>query len=269
MLVNLEYLKTSIAQLEGLVQELGSFFEKPTLVDIGDHKVFRHRVKNDLLMSYLKCVRAVSSLNAALVLLRNGYVQEVGTLCRCIQDFCDDVLFLATPLGEKEPSADQRRLVEEFYQEDFDQPANPLVSIQKRDRVPRPKIQAGIARIQGHPINPSDATTLHRTIQQVFSGYVHGAYVHTMEMYGGNPPKYHTSGMLHTPRVHEWERQLVNYIYRAVIAAEIVAKRVGATLSIENLRKFREAFETETKCTGIGNLEREMKKLKSPKPTTS
>jgi hypothetical protein len=264
---NFEYLKASVAQLEGLVQELGSSFEKPTLVDLGGHKVFRHRVKNDLLMSYLKCVRAVSSLNAALVLLKHGYVQEVGTLCRCIQDFYEEVLFLATSLGEKEPSADQRRLVEEFYQEEFDQPADPLVSTQKRDRVPRPKIQAGIARIQGQPVNPSDAKTLHRTIQQVFSGYVHGAYVHTMEMYGGNPPKYHTNGMLGTPRIHEWEGQLVSYVYRTINAVEFVAKRVGANTSIENLRKLREAFERETGCAGINDPERAIQRLKSRKPT--
>lgn len=241
-----DYLKTSVCELEVAVQELGSSFDKPTMVFRGEGRVFRHDEKTDLLMSYLKSIRLVSSLNAVLLLLEQGYAQEVGVLFRCIQDFIEDILFLCIPLGENGLSNDQKRFVEEFFQEEFDAPDNPFASTQKRDRVPRSNIQAGIARIKGQPTNPSDAKELYRTIQQAFSGYVHGAYPHIMNMYGGLPPRYHTHGMPGTPRTSEFEEQMTNYIYRSIAAAEIVAKRVGNTSSIDRLSRLRKSFETAT-----------------------
>jgi len=132
-------LEQAVIKLELCAQALGDNFPQPSLIDYGGLPFFRHKGNeyDDLLASYLKCIRMVSSLKASLVLLKKGFVQEVYVLCRCIDEFFEDILFLSTPLNEGSPSKDQRRFIEEFYQEEFDHPKNPLASTQKRDRVPR------------------------------------------------------------------------------------------------------------------------------------
>ena len=75
-------LQTTILELEKCVQALGDNFDQPVLVDYGGFPFFRHMNLNDLLACYLKCVRIVSSLNATLVLLEKGFVQEIYVLCR-------------------------------------------------------------------------------------------------------------------------------------------------------------------------------------------
>ena len=241
-------LRTTTFELEKYVQALGDYFERPLLINYGGLPTFRHKNLNGLLASYLKCVRIVSSLNASLALLEKGFVQEVYVLCRCIDEFCEDIWFLSSPLGADGYSNDQARFVKEFFQEEFDQPSNPLKSTQKRDRVPRKKIHAAISRLEGHPVNPSDAKELQRTLHQTFSGYVHGAYPHIMELYGGSSPHYHTAGMRDTPRIPGCEKQLVSYVYRSIIAVQVVARRAGAPHLDTVLSRLAADFEKQTGC---------------------
>lgn len=265
MTISLEQIAEFTSQLEGSVHRLARHFEPPRFVDVNSFPEFRHAQRDDLLLSFLKCIRAVSALNASVVLLRNGFVQEVGAQCRCIDEFCEDVFFLATPLGEDgRYSVEQNRLVEEFFQEEFSEDPGPLMQSQPRNRVPRDKVRAGIARIQGMPINPSDTNQLYRVLGRTFSGYVHGAYVHIMEMYGGptlDRCRFHTSGMSGTPRVPQFTESLANYAYRVAAAAEIVARRcedneVKTELEVERVR-----YE-ETTGVGAGDAEDILKRAK-------
>lgn len=265
MTISLAQIAEFTSQLEGSVHRLARHFEPPRFVDVNGFPEFRHAQRDDLLLSFLKCIRAVSALNASVVLLRNGFVQEVGAQCRCIDEFCEDVLFLATPLGEDgRYSVEQSRLVEEFFQEEFPEDPGPLMQSQPRNRVPRDKVRAGIARIQGMPINPSDTNRLYRVLGRTFSGYVHGAYVHIMEMYGGptlDRCRFHTSGMSGTPRVPQFTESLANYAYWVAAAAEIVARRcedneVKTELEVERVR-----FE-ETTGVGAGDAEDILKRAK-------
>ncbi|MBU4387840.1 hypothetical protein KJ644_05265 [Candidatus Dependentiae bacterium] len=256
------YFKKTIFELEMCVQALGDYFDRPVLIDYGGFPYFRHKSQNDLLASYLKCVRVISSLNAALILLEKGFTQEVYVLCRCIDEFCQDVWFLSTPLGENGPSKDQLRFIEEFFQEEFDEPNNPLKSTQKRDRVSRNKIFSAISRLDGQPINPSDSRELQRTLHQAFSGYVHGAYTHIMELYGGLPPRFHTTGMKGTPREKECEKQLVSYIYRSIIAVKFVARRTQASALDSKLSQISEDFIKQTECITKGPVEKSVNRLK-------
>lgn len=251
MPVTIDQLRQAIAQTQSVVESLDRHFTRPELVVVKGKPFFRHKSQNDLLLSQLKCIRAVSSLNACIVLLEHGYVQEIGTLCRCIDDFNQDVLFLSSPLGESGPSEQQKRLVEEFFQEEFDNIDNPFRSTQERNRVPRSKVLAGIARMSGQPLNPSDAQEMHRTLQQGFSGYVHGAYVHIMEIYGGSRENlhYHMRGLTGTPRIAEWIDALSNCVYRTMIAVEVVAKRCDDAPAAQAIQTVRISLE---EATGLG-----------------
>jgi hypothetical protein len=263
MTITEQLMRETLDELEASVLSLGGQFKAPVLVDLDGIQVFRHEDKNDLLLSWLKCVRAVSSLNASMELLELGYVQEIGTLCRCIDEFCQDVMFLATPLGDGGTSEQQKRMVDEFFQEEFSDYQVALASTD-RNRVPRTKVISGITRIKGQPVNPNDAQRIHEVLNSTFSGYVHGAYPHIMEMYGVNRSggRYFTSGFLGTPRVAEWTEYLSNYLGRTMIVAEVVAKRCSDEVVLGKLRANRGKWESET---GRGNddpnkILRQMKK---------
>ncbi|WP_462325857.1 hypothetical protein [Desulfoplanes sp.] len=195
--------------------------------------------------------------------MENGYIQEVGALCRCIDEFNQDIFFLGSPLGESGPSEQQKRLVQEFFQEEFDKIESPFLSTQQRNRVPRQKVLAGIARVSGQPTNPSDSQEMQRTIHNVFSGYFHGAYVHIMESYGGSlgNTKYHIQGLSNTVRIPEWTNTLLYYVYHTMIAVEIVAKRCDDKDSVNKIRSARFSLESTT-GVGMDDPNEMLKKMK-------
>jgi hypothetical protein len=64
-----------------------------------------------------------------------------------------------------------------------------------------------------------------------------------MEMFGSIQP--HLKGMLGTPRIEEWRRQLIHYIHRALIVSVFVARKLGLAEMEANNRELLEKFETE------------------------
>lgn len=113
--------------------------------EVGPHHQFRHVALTDLLACYLKDVKTVSTLCACVLLLRHGYTQEVGALCRMADDFCNEIFFLLVPQGQAGCSDDQVKFLEKFYQEEFERPDDPLRSPQKRGTVPTKKLMQHLA----------------------------------------------------------------------------------------------------------------------------
>lgn len=205
---------------------------------------FRHQRKHDCLLIYLKGIRTVSLLNASVVLLEAGYVHEVGILCRCIDEAIEDMIFFIRNLGENSnPTESQEKILKEFFQEQFADPMSPLGSSIKRDRVPRRKVRATIAGLPENEVNPHDHVQLTKTVYDTFSGYVHGAYPHIMELYGGQPARFHMTGMANTPRTEEWQRQLIDYAYRGILGAWFTARRLGEDGVAAEVFSLRQEFE--------------------------
>ncbi len=242
-----DYLAKTLQQLEQFYAEMDKATGDLLFRDVGPFKQFRHETLTESLACYLKGIKTISTLNACVVLLRHGYAQEVGALCRMADDFCNEIFFLLQPQGDDGSfSADQVRFLENFFQEEFDEPVDPLRSTQKRGTVPVRKIHATFGKLAAGELNPSDAQELLRTTHQAFSGYVHGAYPHIMEMCGGNPQRFHVSGMLGTPRIEEWRGQLIGYVQRLIIASVFVARKLGVTDLEAPLRALLEDFEKAT-----------------------
>ena len=95
-------------------------------------------------------------------------------------------------------------------------------------------------------MNPSDAIELSRTVSKAYSGYVHAAAPHIMEMYGGEPPKFHLAGMRGTSRIKEHAADLWNYFFRGLLAFLGAAYAFQDTELAERLENFRDRFESES-----------------------
>lgn len=266
---NDRYLKQTLHHLGTIYAEMGKAAGDISFVDTGRSvdKHFRHAVKTDALLCYLKGIKSISTLNACLVLLEDGYTQEIGALCRMVDDFCNEILFMIAPANGDEHSADQIRFMEDFYQEEFDQPANLFASTQKRATVRVQKVHSTIAKLARDELNPSDAQEVFRKIHQTFSGYIHGAYPHIMELYGGSPASFHLTGMLGTPRIPEYRSHIVGYVYGLIMVSIFVCRRLNVDYMEQPLRLLLQEFEQTTGSKSVFDAETLIKNLKENKRT--
>jgi hypothetical protein len=261
----LEIVAEAVSGIDACVQALASSFPLPARTVVNETLVFRHQRKDDLLLSYLKLVKIASHHNAALVLILAGYPQEVYALCRMIDEACEDIGFMATPLDNGKPSSHQLRFIAEFYQEEFSG-ADFVESQQERDRVPRKKVRAGGSRIGGEIEGLDPAAHLKNVgaLAGTFSGFVHGAYVHLMELFGGNPPRFHTRGMLGTPRMQECLGNHVNHLYRSLLAVELVGQRTYREDIVYGALDLSTALARQTKCVDADGVRLLVERRKRP-----
>ncbi len=217
-----------------------------------DGFVFRYVEQTIHQAILLKLARTISGLRAALVLLENGFVQEQAVMQRVLDEMGEDIIFLVYAVANDRVTELHERYLEAFFQEEFDPAVAPTDSPQKRPMIPRKRIRAYLAAVegkasnqQGKTLNPSDGVKLSKTLSKAYSGYVHAAAPHIMDLYGGNPPTFHLEGMLGTPRFSEHADDLWNYLYRGLMAFVAAARAFGdkecADFVYENLKRFEGA----------------------------
>ena len=84
-----------------------------------------------------------------------------------------------------------------------------------------------------------------RTVSKTYSGFVHGASPHIMDMYAGNPPRFHVCGMLGTVRADDHRKDMWSSFYRSIGSFVIAAKAFGdealVQSGLEHMRRFASA----------------------------
>lgn len=216
----------------------------PKLVEVSKgYPGWRYLEKTPKQAIVVKLARLLSALHAAKVLLDAGLVLDVGAIKRVIDETVEDVIFVARVLVEKTLPSQHERFLKEFWQEEFDDSANDELRNLKRDRVPRKKIRAFNARLPGSNLDPETRQKVDSVISKTYSGYIHGAAAHTMEIYGGRDPKFHVSGMKNTSPWNAQSNDMPNYFYRTVCAFGIVAGSFGDQELLDEILKFREKLE--------------------------
>jgi hypothetical protein len=251
-----------LAILDDAFHELESRIVKPAFVRRGNFHVFRYETKSIKAAVIQKLARRQSGLHASLVLLRAGFVQEMGVIFRTLDEFDEDMDFLCIAIRNGIMTDLHKKYLASFYQEEFDKPDNPFLSEQKRPTISRQKIQAAITREDEKPLNPSDSLRLYRMRGQANSGYVHGASIHILEMYGGDPQRYHLCGMCGTPRIEEMIAAYWDYMHRGIDVTALVAASLGEVQLALRLDALRECFRKasgKAECEDIDKLLRNFK----------
>ena len=232
------------ASMQNTVDDLAHRVPAPRLTRTPSGLGFRYVERSPQQAIVQKLARLVSTLCATRLLLDHGFVQEVGALKRILDEIQEDVLFLVCGLGD--PSPLHQRFLKDFYEEEFDA-ETAIESTQKRGMVPRRKIRAHIARevsrVPGSTLNPSQVGENSRTMSKAYSGYVHAASPQSMEMYGGNPPRFHMAGMLGTPLARGHEAEFKNYVYRSICAFSVAAKALGDDAGSAKIRRAARWFD--------------------------
>lgn len=248
-----ELFQHTLSVMESAFQILERQVPKPIKMPFRDSFVFRYKEQSIHQALIQKLARVVSGLHAAKCLFERGFVQEQGILQRILDEFGEDILFLVYGLTIDKITDLHKEYLSFFYEEEFDIPESPIESSQKRGMIPRKKIRAYIARIEGSNLSRSDGVELSRTLSKAYSGYVHGASPHIMDMYGGNPSRFHISGMLGTPKIKVYRKDLWNYYFRGLLSFILVAKAFGNEELDKSLSKYQDEFENKS-GTNYGQL---------------
>jgi hypothetical protein len=153
-------------------------------------------------------------------------------------------------------------LLHQFYEEEFDDPNNPLRSTQRRAMVRREKVRAAMASLLHQAVNPSDATELNRTMFHAMSGYVHPTSVHILDSWGGDPPHFHLAGMRGTPREGQWEAQGIHHLHRGLTWLMYAAVAFGERALLDELYVFRPQFEQAAGMTEWPDPDQRVRELR-------
>ena len=232
---------TALKNMSATVHELGSFVPKPQRVPFADSFVYRYVEKTPRQAIVQKLARYVTTLRATCLLFEHGFVQEQGALQRMLDEIQEDVTFLSFGLIFGELTPLHQSYLEAFYQEEFD-PSTGKPGNQDRPMLPRKKIRAYIARMEGATADPSRGVDVTRQVSKAYSGYVHAASPQIMDMYDGSPPRFHLSGMKGTERHDDHREDLWNYFYRGILAFAFAAKAFGAEVLFNNIFSFAKSF---------------------------
>lgn len=220
---------------------------KPVFERMSFGMAFRYREKDIYQAIIQKLARVQSAVRAAYVLLKNGYCQEQAILHRVIDETNEDIIFLVLAVTNDSITDLHKRYLEAFWEEEIDESGTMINSKQNRPMIPRKKIRAYIAKIEGNILDPSRNIELSRTLSKAYSGFVHGASPQIMDMYGGSPPHFHTKGLRGTPRMQEYTDDLWNYMYRSFLSHILVAKAFGAEEHIKFLNEYKLRFENDAR----------------------
>lgn len=233
----------ALTKMENTVHALAQRVPAPQRVPHKDSFVYRYVEKSIQQALVQKLARLVSTLHAARLLMEHGFVQEQAALQRMLDEMQEDITFLAFAVIFNDMTPLHQSYLDAFFEEEFDADTA-LESTQKRPMVPRKKIRAYIARAEGAPMDPSRGVELSRTLSKTYSGYVHAASPHIMDMYGGSPPKFYMRGMRGTERHREHRADLWNYFYRSIIALAFAAKAFGDEGLFAQIRDFVRVVES-------------------------
>lgn len=171
-----------------------------------------------------KLARTISGLHAIETLLAKGLHQEQGMIQRALDEIGEDIVFLSLAVIHGEVTPLHRQYLEYFYAEEFLDPSNLMASHTSRGMVKREKIRAYNNRQHGN--DASRANIAGKVLTKAYSGFVHAASPHIMDMYVGKPyARFDTTGELrHQFKAGEQARDALNYFYRAMCSMALAAK---------------------------------------------
>lgn len=237
--------------LENAFSRMEQQVPAPQRVKWGDDGfVFRYVEQTIEQAIVLKLARIVTGLYSAILLHRNGFFQEQGVLQRVLDELCEDANFLLYAVIRNEVTDLHKRYLAAFFEEEFDAARPTIDAPQKRPMIKRQNIRSYLTDVDaqglssmGQKANPAEIGKPSRTLSKAYSGFVHAAAPHVMDMYGGRPPKFYTRGMLGTPRELECAADLWNYFFRAILAFTLAARAFGDRECDEFLVGMRKEFE--------------------------
>lgn len=230
------YLRKCIALLEEAVVLFNKRIHQPNW----DGRHFRYKDPNPYTFLVLKMARMVTGFYSALLLTQKGLFEDAGAVHRVIIECSHDIDFVMEGLTQDPFPEDKQKLVDNFFQNDNLTPEQMLSTMRKQPTIPRKKIYPTVGRFLS-PENPDRPQRIVKVIEELFSGYVHAAYPHVMEMYEGKGKEFQMRGI--EALIPEWIKQLALRIHPALNQFSLFAKPLSLAKLADDLVAARKELE--------------------------
>ena len=215
------------AEIELQQRVLGRIFAllgTPILYDSGERHIgFRFLNPSWKHFCFLKAVRAVSGMNACLQLYQGGFVQEIVVIIRTVVECATHMDYVVAGLTGDKLAAPQTKYVESYFA-DFKRSS---ASDYGKPGVRQGEVHKAVGAQTDEFIRHTDKDNKYADVNSAelmsntyknLSSYVHCRYPEVMDMYGGNPARFHLSGMRGTIKDEENIEILETYIVTAANA---------------------------------------------------
>ena len=236
-----ELRREAITAIVSAFKRLEQEVPPPQIVQIDGQDALRYVEKAPHQAMIQKLARYVSGLQAMEWLNFRGWVQEQAVIQRTLDDLGEDVAYIVLGL-QVGMNKTHRQFLDRFWQEEFEEGVSPIDSTATRYNVSRTAIRNWLIKQHGVANDGPEAKS-RKLIQQVYSGYVHGASPHIMEMCGGDPPRFCVSGLKGTSRQADHEDDLWNYSFRGLLTITQAAVSFGDEELVKTLNEFRDDYE--------------------------
>jgi hypothetical protein len=217
----------------------------PRIVPEGDDLIrleFRQHLPHAVMIG--KSVRAVSGLQAALVLADLGYVAECAALLRMVSDFCSEVTAIGRALnsGGELPSA-VRTFVEQYFTRKARTPEE-LAAEERTRYVSREELMKAEGRsAEGANLNGEQLRGVRRFLNMTYDAYVHGAYETTMELYDPLTGRFLVGGHPDVSKRDEFVEAVFLKLHGVVVALEFTAAVTAHTTVFRAAREARHTMD--------------------------
>jgi hypothetical protein len=199
----IDRLKTRIHPLARFVHGFADTLGAPIMMR--DDGGFRYVGPDFRHFCLLRACRIVSALNGAMELARCGYPQEIGVLHRVVQESSSQInAVMAQITIDGHVSGKLATFIDAYFRDahrsETMQPDSPTKLSQKYvNELIGSRLDEFSLLDRNNP-NWKSAAERYWHIDWVFSNYVHGRYPETMDLYGGEPGRFHLYGMKGTPK---------------------------------------------------------------------
>lgn len=144
---------------------------------------------------------------------------------RALDEIGEDISFLSLGVIRGEITDRHKQYLEYFYAEEFEDPSDILRSHKSRGMLGRDRIRAYVHQELGSDTSRANITG--KVLTKAYSGFVHAASPHIMDMYGGINPRFDVTGESKHLRGGEHADDALNYFLRGLFAMAFAAKAFG------------------------------------------
>jgi hypothetical protein len=234
-----------ITQLDGWVKELAAPLLPPRVIQEGGDDArleFKYHEPHSVMIG--KLVRAVSGVNAALLLADAGFVAECGTLLRVVSDFCTEILAVAEALhrGGALPNK-----ISDFVDQYFNRKPKSVIEFCSSELpryVSRKEIMKGVTRLcEGSSINIDEQRHVHQYLNMFYDAYVHGSYETTMDLYEPLEGNFAMKGYPNSIKRKDYVDSVFLKMHEVVAAIEVTAALTGDKKVFEESREVRRLMD--------------------------
>ena len=248
-----ELFQESLTVMGNAFRRLESQLDAPERIPYKDGFIFRFKEKGLPQALIQKLARNITGLTAVDVLLTHGLSQEQGVIQRVLDEINEDIFFLAAAINTGVVTDKHEKFLAAFYDDPMFTAPTVAGRWNKPNLVPRKKVRAYVHETLSDDDNTSAALDAGENLGTAYSGFVHVSSAHVMDMYGGNPARFHIKGMSETGRAAEFTRDAWNYFYRGLLATAAVAKVFGDGSLATVLAEYISKFEKESGTNYLGD----------------